>query len=129
MASTVGVQNVFLEFGWLQIIQIIQTCHKLFTVEDVLKNVEIWRKTHAFAVLDAVAQAFGDITIEHEMSMLGEDQIDIEMHWEEIRNDSSFYNQSFESYAFQFDETDTTIETNKDGNDSFLKNLANLNKH
>ena len=46
--------------------------------------------------------------------------------WEEIRNDSSFYNQSFESYAFQFDET---IETNKDGNDSFLANLANLNKH
>ena len=36
---------------------------------------------------------------------------------------------SFESYAFQFDETDTTIETNKDGNDSFLENLANLNKH
>ena len=48
-------------------------------MEDVLKNVEIWRKTHAAAVLDAVAQVFGDITIEHEMSMLGEDQIDIEM--------------------------------------------------
>ena len=76
---TVGVPNVFLGFGCLQIIQIIQTCHKLFTVEDVLKNVEIWRKTHAVAVLDAVAQVFGDITIEHEMSMLGEDQIDIEM--------------------------------------------------
>ena len=117
MASTVGVPNVFLEFGWLQIIQIIQACHKLFTVEDVLKNVEIWRKTHAVAVLDAVAQVFGDITIEHEMSMLGEDQIDIEMDWEEIRNDSSFCNQSFESCAFQFDETDATIETNKDRND------------
>ena len=76
--------------------------------------------------MDAVEQVFGDITIEHEMSMLGEDQIDIEMDWEEIRNDSSFYNQSFESYAFQFDET---IETDKDGNDSFLENLANLNKH
>ena len=76
MASTVGVPNVFLEFSWLPIIQIIQTCHKLFTVEDVLKNVEIWRKTHAVAVLDAVAQVFGDITIEHEMSMLGEAQKD-----------------------------------------------------
>ena len=61
--------------------------------------------------------------------MLGEDQIDIEMDWEEIRNDSSLYNQSFESFALQFDETDTTIETNKDGNNSFLENLANLNKH
>ena len=118
MTSTFGVPNAFVEFGWLQIIQIIQTCHKLFTVEDVLKNVEIWRKTHAVAVLDAVA-VFGDITIEHEMSMLAEDhQIDIEMDWEEIRNDSSFCNQSFESYAFQFDETETTIESNKDGNDS-----------
>ena len=84
------------------------------------------KDSNAVAVLDAVEQVFGDITIEHEMSMLGEDQIDIEMDSEEIRNDSSFYNQSFESYAFQFDET---IETNKDGNDSFLENLANLNEH
>ena len=30
-------------------------------------------------------------TIEHEMSMLGENQIDIEMDWEEIKNDLSFY--------------------------------------
>ena len=102
MASTVGVPNVFFEFGWLQIIQIMQTCHKLFTVEDVLKNVEIWKKTHAVALLDAVAQVFGDITIEHEMSMLGGDQIDIEMDWEEIRNYSSFYNQSFESISIAF---------------------------
>ena len=55
-------------------------------VEDVLKNVEIWRKTHAVAVLDAVEQVFGDITIEHEMSMLGEDQIDIEMDWEDLQS-------------------------------------------
>ena len=50
MTSTVGVPNVFLEFDWLQIIQILQTCHKLFTVDDVLQNVEIWRKHHAVAV-------------------------------------------------------------------------------
>jgi hypothetical protein len=94
MTSTVGVQNVFLEFDWLQIIQILQTCHTLFTVDDVLQNVEIWRKHHAVAVLDAVAQIFGDITVEHDnddMSMFNEDRIDIEMDWEELRDDSSFY--------------------------------------
>jgi hypothetical protein len=93
MTSTVGEPNVFLEFDWLQIIQILQTCHTLFTVDDVLQNVEIWRKHHAVAVLDAVAQIFGDITVEHDnddMSMFNEDHIDIEMDWEELRDDSSF---------------------------------------
>jgi hypothetical protein len=62
-------------------------------VDDVLQNVEIWRKHHAVAVLDAVAQIFGDITVEHDnddMSMFNEDHIDIEMDWEELRDDSSF---------------------------------------
>ena len=128
MTSTVGVPNVFLEFGWLQIIQILQTCHKLFTVDDVLQNVEIWRKHHAVAVLDAVAQIFGDITVEHDMSMFNEDHIDIEMDWEELRDDSSFH-EFLDSHEFQFDETETTVESNEDGNDSFLENLAVMNEH
>ena len=128
MTSTVGVPNVFLEFGWLQIIQVLQTCHKLFTVGDVLQNVEIWRKHHAFAILNAVAQIFGDIIVEQDMSMLDEDHIDIEMDWEELRDDSSFQD-LWDSHVFWYDETETKIESNEDGNDSFLENLAVINEY
>ena len=44
MTSIVGVPNVFLEFGRFQIEQ---NCHKLFTLEDVVTNVEIRRTQHA----------------------------------------------------------------------------------
>ncbi|CAB3979996.1 Hypothetical predicted protein [Paramuricea clavata] len=43
MNATVGVPNVFLEFGGFQIKQVLQSCHKTFTLEDVVTNVEIWR--------------------------------------------------------------------------------------
>ncbi len=132
MTSTVGVPNVFLEFGWLQILQILQTCHKLFTVEDVLQNVEIWRKHHAVAVLNAIAQVFGDITVELNRSLLDENHtdidMDIEMDWEELRDDSSFQD-LWDSNVFQYDETQTTIESNENGNDSFLENLALINEY
>ena len=58
MTSTVGVPNVFLEFGGFQINQVLQTCHKLFTLEDVVTNVEIWRTQHAFGILSGIAQIF-----------------------------------------------------------------------
>ena len=33
-----------------------QVTDRLFTVEDVLENVEIWRRHHAIAIIYAVAQ-------------------------------------------------------------------------
>jgi len=37
----------------------------LFTLRDVMAVVEIWRKQHAIAVVDVIAEVFGDIdTIE-----------------------------------------------------------------
>jgi hypothetical protein len=57
---------MFPRICWLQIQQVLQTCDRLFTVEDVLENVEIWRR-HAIAIIDAVAQVFGDITISNSL--------------------------------------------------------------
>jgi hypothetical protein len=78
-------------------------------------------------LLDAVAQIFGDITVEHDMSMFNEDHIDIKMDWEELRDDTNFH-EFLDSHEFQF-ETETTVESNEDGNDSFLENLAVMNEH
>lgn len=127
MTSAAGVPNVFLEFGWLQIIQILQTCHKLFTVEHVLKNVEIWQRHHAYAVLNLISQVFGDITVEHDMPML-EELSNIEMDWEELKDHSSL-NELWYSHEYDFDETETSVDSNEDGNDSFLENLAVMSKY
>lgn len=128
MTSTVGVPNVFLEFGWLQIQQVLKTCDRLFTVEDVLENVEIWRRHHAIAIIDAVAQVFGDITVTHEMSMNAEDNIEIEMDWDELREDSNLL-EFFDSQEFEMDETDSSMDCSLAGNDSFLENIAMNNAH
>ena len=56
--------------------------------------------------------------------------MDIEMDWEELRDDSSFQD-LWDSNVFQYDETQTTIESNKNfkGNDSFLENFALINEY
>ncbi len=85
MTSTVGCAKCFfLEFGWVQIMQVLRSCDKLFTVEDVLEHVEIWRRHHAIAILVAIAEVFGDIAIENDMPVLSESTIDIEMDWKFI---------------------------------------------
>ena len=33
-------------------------CHRLFKLEDILENVEIWRRHHAIAILNAIASKF-----------------------------------------------------------------------
>lgn len=73
---------------------------------------------------------FGDITVEQEIiSELNESHadIDIDMDWEELRGDSSTQD-PWDSQVFQFDETGTTIGSNEDGSDSFLKNLGYINE-
>ena len=60
MTLTVGISNVFLEFGRLQIVQALQTCHRLFKLEDILEYVEIWRRHHAIPILNEIAKVFDD---------------------------------------------------------------------
>ncbi len=39
--------NLFIEFGSNQVQQVIENLEEIFSIEDVYKNVEIWRKEHA----------------------------------------------------------------------------------
>lgn len=38
--------NNLLEFNNFHFNQVLKKCHKLFTVNDILQNVEIWRHVH-----------------------------------------------------------------------------------
>ena len=125
MTSTVGVPNVFLEFGWLQIVQVLQTCHRLFKLEDILENVEIWRRHHAIAILNAI---FDDIEIVPEQSMMAEGTNCVEMDWENLKDDSSYLEMT-DSREIEVDETDTSIDSSQTGNDSFLEHFTAINQH
>lgn len=82
--------NHILEFNNFHINEVIESCHKLFTVEDILSNVEIWRHQYAIGILKQISDVFGDImeipTIEDDES--GSDY-SIISDWDQIRNDST----------------------------------------
>ena len=128
MASTVGVPNVFLEFGGFQIKQVLQTCHRLFTLDDVVTNVEIWRKKHAVGVLSIISQIFDDIEVDIVHLTDSDDEINFEMEWEEVRDDSSFLS-LVDSQDFEFCETETSMESYAPMNNSgFFEGFAMLDK-
>ena len=110
MTSTVGIPNVFIEFGGMQISQALNTCHKLFTIDDVIENVEIWRKNHALGILEAIKHVFNDIDICLDLSAVEDEGLDIDMDWEEVRDDSSFLNM-VNSQSMEWSETDTSADT------------------
>jgi hypothetical protein len=110
MSSSVGIPNVFLEFGGMQISQVLNTCHKLFTIEDVIENVEIWRKNHALGILEAIKHVFNDIDKYLDLSAVEDEGLDIDMDWEEVRDDSSFLNM-VNSQSMEWSQTDTSADT------------------
>ena len=55
--------NVLLEFNTFHINQVVESCQNLFTAENVLRSVEIWRHHHAKQVLKVIGEVFGDVDI------------------------------------------------------------------
>lgn len=110
MTSSVGIPNIFLEFGGMQISQVLNTCHKLFTIDDVIENVEIWRKSHALGILETIKHVFNDIEIDLDLSAIEDKGLDIDMDWEEIRDDSSFMDM-VGSESMEWNATDTSADT------------------
>jgi hypothetical protein len=62
------------------------------------------------------------------MSMNAEDNIEIEMDWDELREDSNLL-EFFDSQEFEMNETDSSMDCSLAGNDSFLENIAMNNAH
>ena len=63
-----------LGFSNQQIYQVLENCSKIFTLEDVISNVEIWHKQHALKIMESISSIFGDCATETTMSENIEDE-------------------------------------------------------
>ena len=57
----VGSTSVLFEFSFYQIEQVLKKCHLLFTMEDILSEIELWRNVHANNIYSMLADTFDDI--------------------------------------------------------------------
>lgn len=105
----VSFPNNILEFGIKEVEQIVQHAHIIFSVDDVMKYVNIWQRTHALQVLDVFSSMFQDLDINPIDGMLDSDDssdddqnYDDYTEWDEICQDPSFLS--------LLDESDTYID-------------------
>ena len=107
--------NVHMEFGALQIVQIIDNASKLFYISD-MNCVEIWRSEHAHGVLNIFSLMFGDVDIRELSIDLDDSDLDdtVDSDWLDIRDDSSanvmlFQDSSFLQVSQEISELDRSV--------------------
>ena len=128
----VSCPNILMEFNRFHIQQVVNNCHLLFCLNDVLEHIEIWRNQHAHVILQIIADVFNDIvyipdntTSNDNISSLDET---INSVWSELRNDSSLYS-TLQSQQETLDDTvinDTTmsnVESDSYNNSALFKML------
>ena len=83
--------NIVLEFNMFHINQVLDSCHCLFTINDVVKSVEIWRHKYPIDILKILMEIFGDTNIELPTEQLPEIELDETdfSEWIIIRDDST----------------------------------------
>ena len=91
-ADTTVFPNVWLEFNDFQINQVLSQCEFLFTLDDVLDFVEIWKNLHAEKVLLCVHEVFHDFEIQFDAVEINQseshDHTELNSSWLQIRDDS-----------------------------------------
>lgn len=65
----VGSTNILFEFDHYQINQILENCCYLFTMEDILEHVELWRNTHVNNVFAILSEVFDDMDTDFDFLM------------------------------------------------------------
>ena len=61
--TVVTCPNILLEFSMFHISQVLDSCHSLFTIDDVVESVEIWRNKYADDILKIAKNVLGDTNI------------------------------------------------------------------
>ncbi len=83
--------NTLKEFTNVHIQQIMNSADRIFTVKDVMDNVDIWRRTHAIEILTVFHDIFHDVAHDNEENTESDESDDEEMEgWDEIADDNSF---------------------------------------
>ena len=91
LSNTVSLPTDLLGFGNEQIISVLENCHKMFTVCDVKKYVEVWHGQHVFGILKVLGEVFGDVDDIPDLSEITCEELLGAMDWDEVHDDSSLF--------------------------------------
>ncbi len=123
VSMMVTYPNNLMEFNSFHVNQIVDNCHKLFTVEDIVDCVEIWRQKYAIDILKQINEVFKDVDVK----LIGNfDQpfdcsASINIDWNQLRDDSTLgdimdYQEVVDNDSFM----DTYTETSVSSDDTFV---------
>ena len=74
----VGSTNVLFEFDHYQIKQVLEKCCYVYTIDDLLEYVELWRNTHTNNIMAILAEIFDDIDANCDRLDSDNEEMDIE---------------------------------------------------
>jgi hypothetical protein len=113
-----------MEFSHYQVCQISNNANKLFSIEDIMNCIEIWRREHVQIVLNLLSEVFGDIDIaELDVQLASDNDMDdtIDPEWVDIRDDSSTnvlllnnYDSDFQDVSHEMSASDASINNSLD---------------
>ncbi len=88
----------------MQIHQIMQNVHKLFSIADIMNCTEIWQTEHANSVLEILSNVFEDIS-KKELDNINDNDFNdldetVDLDWVDIRDDSSVQLMSFDESSY-----------------------------
>lgn len=110
VATMVSCPNILLEFNAYHIEQVVENCSRLFTLENILCHVEIWRHCYAAGIQRLIKETFGDITVEEPEESFDMDTTEYS-DWGHVRDDSSllsmFDTHDMEHYDFLMESQET----------------------
>ena len=123
----VTCSNVLLELGDFFIEQVLENCSKIFTVQDVFKYLDVWRKEHAIAIINIISRCFGDIEQVEELDIELTESMDIDMDWEELLDYFTLMDmaQSHDEESFSPDFDETLMTATSLNSSSFLGEIVN----
>lgn len=110
VATMVSCPNVLLEFNAYHIEQVVENCSHLFTSDNILCNVQIWRICYAVGIQRLLKETFRDISVEELDESFDMDNTEYS-DWGNVRDDSSllsmFDTHDMEFYDFLMESYDT----------------------
>jgi len=111
--------NILMEFKSFHINQVLQHCNVLFTINDILHKVEIWRMQYAIGIQQTLQTVFDDMFLDNLQN--NECMISCEMSnysdWSQIKDDSTLNEminsqdlEDLSSFNFCMDTIDSTYD-------------------
>ena len=87
--------NALMQFESEQVSQVVDNCSLLFSHEDVMKHVDIWRQSHAKMIVNIISSVFNDVQFmdsdDDDDDDNGDGNVDsYHNEWYDVLNDDSF---------------------------------------